>query len=99
MSPWTGYLTPEELRELTNTIVDQGLSLPKTLDALLNLALPVRYRALLDGDNLAPKLRVSSVLSKMNKVHNLVTGEVPLASFLAALTDATSDAAALAVLN
>jgi endonuclease G len=99
MSPWTGYLDAEELRELTNTIVDQGLSLPKTLDALLNLALPARFRALLDGDALMPKLRVAAVLSQMNKVHNLVTGEVPLASFITTLTDATEDPVVLAVFN
>jgi V8-like Glu-specific endopeptidase len=99
MQPWTGYLDTEELRELTNTIVGEGLALPGSLDALLNVALPPSFRALLLGDGLVPKLRVSTVLSQMNKVHNLLTGEVPLASFLAALTDATANPAALAVFN
>src|SRR5690349_5834001 len=97
MAQWTGYLSDDELRELGKTIIDQQLALRPTFDALLKLALPPRYRALLDGDDLMPGLRVPSVLKQMNGVHNLITGEVPLASFLTTLMDATGDAAVMVV--
>jgi signal transduction histidine kinase len=59
---WTGYLDGAELRELTGTIVDQRLALPKTLHALLNLALLGPLSRAARGVNRPPKLTHLRVL-------------------------------------
>jgi hypothetical protein len=94
MANWTGYLSAAELNEVANAIVSTGLALPDKLNAIL-LALPARFVGTLDGWGLPPGLRTKALLQQMNRVHNLVTGEVPLALFLTTVLDATADAAAI----
>jgi hypothetical protein len=95
---WTGYLDAAELAAVERAVIDADLAMPDKLSALM-LSLPRRYVGLLDGFTLPPVLRLRSQLTQMNRVHNLKTGEVPLALFLTAAIEASADAAVLKVLE
>ncbi len=87
MAEWKGHLTDQELNAVHAAAISSGLAITDTrLDALLS-ALGSRYAAGLSGGGLAPAARLLVQLNEMNQVHNLRSGDVPLAQWLdAAIT-------------
>jgi endonuclease G, mitochondrial len=98
MTSWSGYLDAADLAAVTGAITDAGLATHEKLNALM-LSLPPRYAGLLDMHLVPPIMRLRAQLRQMNRVHNLKTGEVPLALFLTSAIDATADSSVLEVLE
>ncbi|WP_341887206.1 trypsin-like peptidase domain-containing protein [Variovorax sp. YR752] len=91
-----GYLPATQLREVIHALVDLGLFKPEAQDAMRSGITPA-YQALLPVA-LAPKVQLTLTLNQLNRVHNLVNGDVPLAQFLeiaALLSAGTSQAAVI----
>lgn len=89
---WERYLTGDEIRKVQEAAINAGLAVPSILTALKG-DIPAKYVATLAGYDMPPALRLRNELDQMNKVHHLVTGEVPLKQFVQAMADATMDAA------
>ena len=89
---WTGYLSPEELRAVRDTLVNAELFSPEAFSALLSV-LPVTYRAVLPSNpGLPAAMRIDQTLTAMNQVVNLRGGEVPLKLVLDRASDYVADA-------
>jgi hypothetical protein len=96
MAKWTRFLDDDDLRAIEQAVVDSGLATPPMLSALM-APIPHRYTGLLPGWELPPNMRLRVQLGAMNRVHNLQTGEVPLALFLSSVIETISDASKIAV--
>ncbi|MER9507189.1 trypsin-like peptidase domain-containing protein [Mesorhizobium sp. LSJC264A00] len=96
MARWKKYLKDPDLRAIAEAAIASGLATPEILTALLR-QIPRSFTGLLPGFPLPPNLRLRADLDFMNRVHNLVTGEVPLAIFLSTMIESTGDAAAIGV--
>lgn len=89
---WTGYLSPDELRDVRKTLIEAELFSREVFGALLSV-LPVSYRAVLPNNpGLPPAMQIDQTLGAMNKVVNLRGGEVPLKMVLAQASDYAADA-------
>lgn len=89
---WKGYLNPDELRAVRETLVAAELFSQEVFGALLSV-LPASYRALVPNNpGLPPAMRIDQTLGSMNGVVNLRGGEVPLKLVLAQAADYAADA-------
>ena len=86
MSNWEQYLTNEDIRNLSNAIIDAGHATQEMLP-LLKQDIPARYKGTLGAAGMAPNLALKFQLKQMNKVQSLITGQVPLELFLTTLLD------------
>lgn len=93
---WEQYLASSDLSAVADAAIQSGLATPEILNFLLR-QIPRRFSGLLPGYQLPPNMRLRADLDFMNRVHNLVTGEVPLAQYLSAMIEATGDATAIHV--
>ncbi|MFE7130561.1 trypsin-like peptidase domain-containing protein [Streptomyces sp. NPDC057638] len=91
----TSYLTPDELRRLTEAALETGLADPAVRPLLFDGIMP-RYRGTLPLLP-APAHQVHSDLAAMNRVERLVDGSVPLEIWLRNATGQTFEAAPLAL--
>jgi endonuclease G, mitochondrial len=93
MSDFTGYLTSAELLKVIDAIVAAGLGTPSNQDAMMAAILPA-YALMLPADG-APKTRLTTQLTLINRVHNLRNGDVPLAQYLAVASSLASASSAV----
>ena len=93
---WTKYLDDAQLKAVRDAAIGAGLATPEILTALKG-RIPPQYTGYLQGDGLPPNLRLYSELQQMNLVHNLVSGEVPLALFISAMAEASGDAGTVSI--
>lgn len=80
MSDFDGYLADAELQAVRDAAVQARLATDSMLDALLTAVDP-RWAGTLPG-GLPPNARLAVHLERMNALHNLRNGDVPLAQWL-----------------
>ena len=80
MAEWTGYLTDEELDDLRMAAIRADLVTSESASLLLSRMDRVFAASLPTGGN--PNMRLFGQLQKLNRVHNLRNGDVPLAQWL-----------------
>jgi endonuclease G len=74
------YLSDQQLKELQQALVEANLFRPEAQDAMRSSIVPF-YQAMLPISTL-PNVQLTLTLNQLNRVHNLVDGDVPLAQFL-----------------
>ena len=91
MGEWESYLSSDQIEELTDVIVEAGLSGEAKRGVLLS-SLPRSYTTGLPGaSDLSPRARLTQTLHHLNRTASLSNGTVPLIEFLKQCNNQNSD--------
>lgn len=81
MTDWDQHLPDQTINAIRNGLIEAGLVNPANLDAMM-VNVNNQFAATLPTAGLAPSIRLLTELQRMNQVHNLRNGEVPLKQWL-----------------